>query len=70
MELTGSQNYRDSYMPTAISEVKTLLDRLPENGYLEDIQYHYVCDGKNPARFATGKRWRRNFSSRGRTTVW
>lgn len=27
-------------MPTAITEVKTLLDRLPENSHLEDIQYH------------------------------
>jgi|GEM_PF-2598143 len=27
-------------MPTTIAEVKTLLDRLPENSHLEDIQYH------------------------------
>jgi len=32
-------------MPTAISEVKTLLERLPENSHLEDIQYHlYVME--------------------------
>jgi hypothetical protein len=32
-------------MPTAIIEVKTLLDRLPENSHLEDIQYHlYVME--------------------------
>ncbi|MDP2904017.1 MAG: hypothetical protein Q8N96_13090 [Methylovulum sp.] len=32
-------------MPTAIAEVKTLLDRLPENSHLEDIQYHlYVME--------------------------
>ncbi|MDO9107273.1 MAG: hypothetical protein Q7U57_20210 [Methylovulum sp.] len=32
-------------MPTAITEVKTLLDRLPENSHLEDIQYHlYVME--------------------------
>ena len=32
-------------MPTAIAEVKTLLERLPENSHLEDIQYHlYVME--------------------------
>jgi len=32
-------------MPTAITEFKTLLDRLPENSHLEDIQYHlYVME--------------------------
>jgi hypothetical protein len=32
-------------MPTVIAEVKTLLDRLPENSHLEDIQYHlYVME--------------------------
>ncbi|MGZ8189843.1 MAG: hypothetical protein ACXWTS_01290 [Methylococcaceae bacterium] len=32
-------------MPTAITEVKNLLDRLPENSHLEDIQYHlYVME--------------------------
>ena len=32
-------------MSTAIAEVKTLLDRLPENSHLEDIQYHlYVME--------------------------
>lgn len=32
-------------MSTAITEVKTLLDRLPENSHLEDIQYHlYVME--------------------------
>ncbi|SJM89161.1 hypothetical protein [Crenothrix polyspora] len=32
-------------MPTAIAKVKTLLDRLPENSHLEDIQYHlYVME--------------------------
>jgi hypothetical protein len=32
-------------MLTAIAEVKTLLDRLPENSHLEDIQYHlYVME--------------------------
>lgn len=32
-------------MPTAITEVKTLLDQLPENSQLEDIQYHlYVME--------------------------
>lgn len=32
-------------MPTAISEVKYLLNHLPENSHLEDIQYHlYVME--------------------------
>jgi len=32
-------------MTTAITEVKTLLDRLPANSHLEDIQYHlYVME--------------------------
>lgn len=32
-------------MPNTITEVKTLLDRLPENSHLEDIQYHlYVME--------------------------
>ncbi|SJM92999.1 conserved hypothetical protein [Crenothrix polyspora] len=32
-------------MSTVIAEVKTLLDRLPENSHLEDIQYHlYVME--------------------------
>ncbi|WP_019864173.1 hypothetical protein [Methylovulum miyakonense] len=32
-------------MSTAITEVKTLLDRLPENSHLEDIQYYlYVME--------------------------
>lgn len=32
-------------MSTAIAEVKTLLERLPESSQLEDIQYHlYVME--------------------------
>ena len=32
-------------METAIAEVKTLLDRLPEDSNFEDIQYHlYVLE--------------------------
>ena len=38
-------NLQGTVMQTAIAEVRTLLDRLPEESNYEDIQYHlYVLE--------------------------
>jgi hypothetical protein len=42
MEIT--QVVGDAAMPPANEEFRRLLDRLPDDAYFEDIQYHiYVC---------------------------
>jgi len=56
-------------MNMAKSKVEALLNKLPDNCSLEDIQYHTLCDGKDPPRYREGGKRGDHSAGRGGKTV-